>query len=140
MAVYTYDTLREVRLNIGDRTEPYHWSDEELAVFLDRASGNINGGTAYCLQAWATEEGRAWTSATVGSVSRSKTNPADALMKAAAQYAAQSSGTAVLDPTRRPAFGTARSDWAEHAAEDSTEIPVVVDAYRQRIRSEELED
>ena len=140
MATYPFATLNEVRINVGDRAKPYHWEDEDLGVFLDRASGNINGGSAYCLQAWATEEARSWTSANVGGISRSKTNPADALMKLAERYAAQSSGTAVLDQTKRPAFGTARVDWSEHTDETSYTIPTVANSAAQRIRSEELED
>jgi hypothetical protein len=137
VATYTFETLRELRVNVSDRNTPYHWSDQDLTLFLDRASGNLNGASAYCLQAWATEEARAWATVSVGGVSRGKQSAADMLMKLAEKYAAQSSGTAVLDQSKAPAFGTARVDWIEHATDrDGT---TVVDAEGRRIRSETLE-
>lgn len=140
MATYSYETLREVRLNISDRSEPYEFEDTDLNLFLTRASGNVNGGSAYALQAWAVKEARSWTSANVGGVSRSKTNPADALLKLAHQYAAQSGGTAILDDTSRPAFGVARVDWQEHLRDTDLDLSTVADPSSRRIRSEDLED
>ena len=139
MAVYEYSTLQSVRRNIGDRAEPYTWSDEDLADFLDRASGNVNGASAYTLQAWAAEEARSWSSVNAGGLTRSKSNAAEELLKLAERYAAQSNGTAVLDQSKRPAFGRARVDWNEQDTEMDSTLPVVVNSVARRIRSETIE-
>lgn len=132
MATYGFETIREVRLNIDDRdTTSPHFTDSDISLFLDRASGNVNGGSAYALQALAAMEARAWASVNVGGISRSKANPAAALMELAKQYAAQSSGTAVLDDAKFPVFGIARPDW-----KDDTDL----EAQRRRQYAEAQED
>jgi len=139
VASYSFDTITQVRRKVGDRARPYEWADEDLDQFLTDASGNVNGAAALTLQAWAAKEARAWASVNAGGVSRSKQNPADALLKLAAQYARQSDGTVVLDDRQKPAFGVARIDFGEHLVTDKT-LPEVADAAARRTRSEELED
>jgi hypothetical protein len=48
--------LEKIRLKIGDKTVPYHFSDVELQAFLTD-EGSINMAAAAALEAWATEYG-----------------------------------------------------------------------------------
>jgi len=48
--------IEKIRLKIGDKTAPYHFSDAELQAFLDD-EGSVNMAAAAALEAWATEYG-----------------------------------------------------------------------------------
>lgn len=51
---YTLNTGK-TRLLIGDNVEPYHFSDEEINVFLDIYGNNIQLAGIGALETWATQ-------------------------------------------------------------------------------------
>jgi len=56
---YTYDitaTVGKIRLKIGDKFDPYVFTDEELTEFYTQA-GSINLASADALEAWASTYG-----------------------------------------------------------------------------------
>ena len=75
--------LEKIRLKIGDKTVPYHFSDVELQSFLDD-EGSVILAAAAALEAWVTEYGLNADSEHIGDYSYSQ-KIVDNMLKLAAR-------------------------------------------------------
>ena len=52
---FSSELIRRFRLLIGDRQEPYYYSDEELYEFYTMEDRDLQQGAALALESWASE-------------------------------------------------------------------------------------
>jgi len=76
--------IGKVRLKIGDNTSPFHFTDEELQVFLTDKGGILLAAAA-ALKSWAASYATNPSSETIGGYSYSQ-NVVDRMNKLAVEY------------------------------------------------------
>lgn len=96
---FTYDTddnIGKVRLLISDTTEPAHFTDEEIQVFLTLNGEAVYPAAAAALEAWAASITDNATSEKIGDYAYSKKN-VDNKLKLAAKYREVDASTPVFE-------------------------------------------
>lgn len=96
--------IGKVRLKITDKTEPFHFTDDELQIFLDEA-GSINVASATALETWASEIGRKEQNEKIGDHQLDTKGRAAAMLKTADALRA-------IDE-ESPAFGIAEQNLSQ---------------------------
>jgi hypothetical protein len=87
----------KVRLKIGDTdTTDYHFTDEEIEVFLDNNSDNINLASAEALEAWANAYAANPSSENIGGYSYSQ-KVVDNMLKTAQRLRDQDAEVPAMD-------------------------------------------
>lgn len=61
--------LEKVRLLIADFTAPYHFTDDQINIFLDMADNSVNLAAAIALESWASSYSASVDSEKIGDYS-----------------------------------------------------------------------
>ncbi len=90
--------IAKVRLLINDKSEPYHFSDEEIQFFLDTAGNSVYLAAAMALEAWSASLSESIDSEKIGDYSYSKKS-VDNKLKLAERYRQQDAEAPAMDWT-----------------------------------------
>lgn len=85
----------KVRLLINDKVVPYHFTDVEIAAFLEMAEDSVYLAAAMALEAWAAALSESADSEKIGDYSYSK-KAADNKLKLAERYRQQAEAVPIV--------------------------------------------